>query len=548
MLDRAQLRPPREGTGCIQPCNRRILVVDDNTAIHSDFRKIFSGGLPPTRVLMQSEAAFFGGMEVVGQDTPFELDCVSQGQEALQRVIAARDAGQPYAMAFLDVRMPPGWDGIETAAKLWEQDEDLQIVLCTAYTDCSWRQMRAQLGRSDRFVILKKPFDNIEALQLADALTEKWRLTRQTRIRLSDLQVASDAQSALLATLHQEIRTPTSGVLSGVAAATSHRDRDELDRAFAALLLQFLDTHSITLLKLIEEGQVRRVERRLSVARQSENGRAGAHPLAIAPAPVDFPAWEQCVLQGEVIQCDAKNGRVTTGFPIRGEQGTAGILLIESAAPLSQREIDLVLGILGIVSNHLALLDYGELDTLTRLLNRKTFERQFEKLRQRLIGPQPGVVAQSRGGAEPSWLALVDIDHFKSINDGYGHLFGDEILLLVSQLMRHAFRGADQLFRFGGEEFVIMLEHASEPGAQVAFERLRATIEEYAFPQIGRVTISVGYTLISPTDVPALCVERADAALYYAKNHGRNNVRSCEALVAAGEINSRFKVGEVELF
>jgi diguanylate cyclase (GGDEF)-like protein len=115
--------------------------------------------------------------------------------------------------------------------------------------------------------------------------------------------------------------------------------------------------------------------------------------------------------------------------------------------------------------------------------------------------------------------------------------------------MRDSFRGADQLFRFGGEEFVVVLDHANEPGAQIAFDRLRGAIEAHPFPQVNRVTVSIGYTRIHPRDVPALCLERADAALYYAKSHGRNNIRHCEALIAAGEISGTFPhSGEVELF
>jgi diguanylate cyclase (GGDEF)-like protein len=339
------------------------------------------------------------------------------------------------------------------------------------------------------------------------------------------------------------------GVINGVAATTSHRDRDELDLAVVRLLLQVLEPLSITLLRLIEDGQVKRIEPRVCMQRPGEDAGSGS-PLVTKSLPLgDFPAWEECTLRREVVRCDVRDGSPhSTVFPIHGEHAVTGVLVLDSADPLPQRQVDLVVGVLSIVRNHLALLDYSELDTLTGLLNRKTFERQFEKVCQRVIDPQPIPIAQAVTGSELSWLALVDIDHFKSINDSYGHLFGDEILLLVSQLMRRSFRGADHLYRFGGEEFVVMLARASEPGAHVAFERLRAAVEEYPFPQVGRVTISVGYTRINPQEVPALCVERADAALYYAKNHGRNNVRGCEALVAAGKISAHFRIGDIELF
>src|SRR5262249_34123645 len=143
---------------------------------------------------------------------------------------------------------------------------------------------------------------------------------------------------------------------------------------------------------------------------------------------------------------------------------------------LQARDTNLVAGILRILKNHLALLDYGERDTLTGLLNRKTFEANFDKLRQRR--------RHAPVGNEPSWLGVLDIDHFKSINDTYGHLFGDEVLLLVAQLMKQSFRAADHMFRFGGEEFVVALDRASASGAQTAFDRLRTRIASYDFPQV----------------------------------------------------------------
>jgi two-component system, NtrC family, sensor kinase len=187
-------------TGGIEARNRRILVIDDNPAIHADFRKIFCGSIATAEALSQSEAAFFGETKAVGDDAKFEIDSAFQGQEALQRVTAALQENRHYAMAFLDVRMPPGWDGIETATRIWQQDPHLQIVLCTAYSDYSWEDMRAQLGRTDRLVILKKPFDNVEVLQLADALTEKWRVTQQAALKTSALEQAVEERT-------REIRT-----------------------------------------------------------------------------------------------------------------------------------------------------------------------------------------------------------------------------------------------------------------------------------------------------------------------------------------------------
>jgi diguanylate cyclase (GGDEF)-like protein len=332
-------------------------------------------------------------------------------------------------------------------------------------------------------------------------------------------------------------------LLDGVAAATTHRDRDDLDRALAQLLGQFMKAHSISLLRLVDgvgDGAAPRLEERVRVSRD------GVPPSGVlTERSEDFCAWQEHALRGEVVRRDAPDGRCTTILPVAGAQNVVGLLVLETARPISKRMIELLRGILSIVRNHLALLDYGEQDTLTGLLNRKRFDGQFEKLRQRMAAEAPPAGAAPQ---EPSWLALVDIDHFKTINDGYGHLFGDEVLLLIARLMRNAFRGADQLFRFGGEEFIVILEHASEAGAQLALERLRIAIERYRFPQVGSVTVSIGYTRVTPQDIPTLCLARADAALYHVKSHGRNGVRNCEQLQAAGALGGDLKCGTVDIF
>jgi two-component system, NtrC family, sensor kinase len=165
----------------------RILIVDDSRAIHEDFRKIFAAS-PGSRPASEDEVALFGAADPSPASATLELDFASQGEEALGKVRQAVAEDRPYAMAFMDVRMPPGWDGIETTARIWTVDPDLQVVVCTAYSDYSRDDMLQKLGRSDKLLILKKPFDNIEALQLATALTEKWQLTRQARRHVCELE------------------------------------------------------------------------------------------------------------------------------------------------------------------------------------------------------------------------------------------------------------------------------------------------------------------------------------------------------------------------
>ncbi len=170
------------------PRNRRVLIIDDNRMIHDDFRKILAPGELIQSAIENSEALVFGSSVKALASPRFDLDSAYQGQEGVALVEKALKEGRPYGMAFVDVRMPPGWDGVETIRRMWEIFPALQIVLCTAYSDYSWDAMIAKIGQSDRLVILKKPFDNVEVLQLTCALTEKWYLLQQSELKLTDLE------------------------------------------------------------------------------------------------------------------------------------------------------------------------------------------------------------------------------------------------------------------------------------------------------------------------------------------------------------------------
>lgn len=186
----------------------RILVVDDNPSIHQDFRKILCPEQSPsTAVLAGLAQELFGDAPTPKSSARFEMDSAFQGQEALVKVQAAELEGRPYSLAFVDVRMPPGWDGIETITQIWKQYPHIQVVICTAYSDYSWDQIIQNLGESDSLVILKKPFDNVEVLQLAHALTKKWIVTRQANARLADLDESVRLRTAELLTANRELQS-----------------------------------------------------------------------------------------------------------------------------------------------------------------------------------------------------------------------------------------------------------------------------------------------------------------------------------------------------
>ena len=206
---------PSTETQCF---NNRILVIDDNPAIHQDFRKILS----PIDSALEGEldadeASLFGDTPNTGRELNFQIDSAFQGQEGLEMVRTAVLAGAPYAVAFVDVRMPPGWDGIETISHIWKEFPDLQIVICTAYSDYSWEDIAKAVGNTDHVLVLKKPFDNIEVMQMAHALSKKWQLTQIANRQLADLD-------ALVAQRTEELHKVNAWLTGEIAQRTAAQD------------------------------------------------------------------------------------------------------------------------------------------------------------------------------------------------------------------------------------------------------------------------------------------------------------------------------------
>ena len=186
--------------------NHRILVIDDNPAIHNDIRKILGQPAEVSANLEEAEAMLFGeNATEKDKGIAFEIDSAFQGQEGLEVVRKSLQAGNPYALAFVDVRMPPGWDGIETISRIWEIYPELQVVICTAYSDYSWEDITRTVGRSDSVLILKKPFDNIEVLQMAHALTKKWFLTQEAKSQLHNLDKMVSVRTAELQVANERL-------------------------------------------------------------------------------------------------------------------------------------------------------------------------------------------------------------------------------------------------------------------------------------------------------------------------------------------------------
>ncbi|HMO15866.1 MAG TPA: EAL domain-containing protein [Pirellulaceae bacterium] len=186
----------------------RILIIDDNPAIHEDFRKVLSGKSPAKDELKAIERALFSDPKPSPEPEwiEFELDSAFQGAEGLSKIQAAHQEQRPYAMAFVDVRMPPGWDGVETVSRIWEQFPDLQVVICSAYSDYQWHEIRSRLKHRENLLILKKPFDADEVIQIALALTEKCRLAKAATANLEQLENVVEQRTKDLQLANQELQ------------------------------------------------------------------------------------------------------------------------------------------------------------------------------------------------------------------------------------------------------------------------------------------------------------------------------------------------------
>lgn len=169
----------------------RVLIIDDSNNIHEDFKKVLAQ--PTDSTVARLEAELFGDTPAVfDTQVQFVVDSAYQGDDGIGLLTQAKEANDPYALAFVDMRMPPGMNGLDTIVKLWDVDPRLQVVICSAYSDYSWTEIIARVGRNDRLVILRKPFDNIEVLQLAHALTEKWNLQQQVQAHVDELETLVD--------------------------------------------------------------------------------------------------------------------------------------------------------------------------------------------------------------------------------------------------------------------------------------------------------------------------------------------------------------------
>lgn len=329
-------------------------------------------------------------------------------------------------------------------------------------------------------------------------------------------------------------------LFSRLASLSGLRDRHDMDFALVKLIAKSSQWHVSATRLLCAVGNLDD-QRWLTRGRMSQQQTTPEQDLVWAnwsslPRLGDYPKREAAIMTEGVIRTGT--GPVTTIFPIETQQAICSVLEVESDAPLPAPCVAMIESILWIYQNLQGLLDYGEKDSLTDLLNRKSFDGAFLRAAIEQDHPADGDGPDRRANHSGAsfWLAVIDIDHFKRVNDQFGHLIGDEVLLLMAGLMRANFRFHDQIYRFGGEEFVVLMRCADHADAAAALERYRQKVQAHNFPQVGPTTVSVGFSALRSDDTPSSAFDRADKAVYYAKAHGRNQVCSYAELVESGKL------------
>lgn len=463
---------------------KKILVIDDNPAIHDDFKKIFN--TRNATELDQMEAAIFNQKVVeVKEEVKYIIDSAFQGQTALALVKKAIENNEPYALAFVDARMPPGWDGIQTIKKIWEVDDNIQIVICTAFADYTWQEISDELQHSDNFLILKKPFDINEIRQLVAALTKKWELRHEVQYQLNNLKTEVDARTADLALSLSLTKATLESTPEGIVVIGDHE-------------LSMFNNRFLNMWKISkEEIENKKTDEIFEyMAGQVENSEVFLKMIKTLAENNDtskmMDLWQ--LKSGNIYEIHVKPQYLDNkiiGFVLSCRDITHSKKLEEQ------------------------LLYQSTHDTLTELPNRIL-------LRDRIVeGIQSAKLNKNHLA-----VLIVDLDNFKEINDKYGHDAGDELLKQISARLSKSTRKIDTVVRLGGDEFVVLLaELARAEDAIVKAKELLNNFSE-TFQVDGHtlvISVSIGISYFPEDGLDAnTLLKSADAALYHAKKLGKN--------------------------
>jgi diguanylate cyclase (GGDEF)-like protein/PAS domain S-box-containing protein len=511
----------------------RIMIIDDNTAIHHDFIKILvnnSKQESSKERMAQLEGLLFDkkatssekkNNDGITSDLPeFEIETASQGQEGVEKLASALKEGKHYALAFVDIRMPPGWNGIETIKKIWELDSEVQIVICTAYSDYSWEETIKELGKKDNLLILKKPFDTTAVQQLACALTKKWQLAREALTYTSSLETRIQERTAALKKSLSVMRATLESAADSILVVDEHGKVCNINN-------KFLEMFNFSTNEVMHNNFDKVMENLIEI---TDN---------LSAFNVDLNKIKKKPDEELIGHLTLKDKRILEYYtqPYTLEDNTLGRVW-------SFRDIT-------IRASFEEKLQYQAThDVLTGLPNRILL---LDRLGQ--------AIAKANRNKAMFAVLFLDLDRFKLINDSLGHEVGDEVLRCVAQKLQQCMRKEDTLVRLGGDEFVIVLEGIKNESGIINFcnQILLAfknpcTIMNHELI----LSTSIGVSIYPKDGINTdLLLRNADSAMYHAKEIGTNqfqfyteelNKRSLQRLEKEAELRHALEQNEFFLY
>lgn len=474
----------------------RILVVDDNPEIHEDFLKIFGLKKNDTTQIDNAIEGLLGkpaSPKIATEQTQWIIDSAFQGEEALEKTKHALSCQEPYALAFVDIRMPPGWDGIVTIQKLWEADPALQCIICTAHSDYSWPEISQSLELTDNFFILKKPFDVIEIAQLAVALSKKWALKKQVDFQIENLENLVNERTQELQASNERIRKSVAltqatleATQGGIIVMSQEKEPVIYNQNF--LQLWNIPQNWMTFEKL---------DRILAaMAEQLEE------PDLFCSIIKDLSQHPKI---GYVRDWKLHSGKIFSLFvhPHSTDNQIIGtVLSFEDVTEHKKMQAQ--------------LLHRATHDPLTELPNRVLLNDRIEQ-----------AITQAKRHHLSVAVLILDLDDFKMVNDSRGHAAGDNLLKLIAERLNGCVRKSDTVARLSGDEFVVVFGNVSESTANLS-EKCAELIGlfEKPFDIPGGplyISVSIGASVWpKDADKAELLLKYADNALYYSKETGKN--------------------------
>jgi diguanylate cyclase (GGDEF)-like protein/PAS domain S-box-containing protein len=469
---------------------KRILIIDDVVAIHEDFRRILSGGALNTK-FEEALAAITNKNPLTEEKftDKYILDSAYQGEEGFKLVEKAVAQNDHYALAFVDMRMPPGWDGLTTIKKIWGVDPEMQIVICTAFSDYSWEDISKELTNTDNFLILKKPFDVVEIRQLAASLTTKWELKKQVQYQVEHLQELVKERSRDL---------DNSLSLSNAALESTHEGIIVTNKEGKVILMNRL------FLKLwgLEEGSVQ------------VNDAFHMVLIKLSELVVESQLLQEMLLD---LSKEPKIG-IANEWLLKNNK----ILeLYTHPQILHNKIVGCVFSFLDITEQKLfeKKLHYQAThDDLTGLPNRSLISDRIQQ-----------AIAYSKQDNTLIGILMLNLDNFKRINDTLGQETGDILLQDVASKLLSILHDTDSISRTGGDEFILVITSYDNENALMS--RINKIFSLFSIPlrlkdQEIIVTTSMGVSIYPKDgeDVNTL-LKNANIALYHAKELGRNNIQ-----------------------